>query len=110
MPESYPLHRVRADTQTKRVDVLFEEAFLILDAPGPYNLKSWSVKIQGLDIDSANFLDSCFYYGEKRVSLYMETPGGKSLEGEAFISAVAVGPHSHVTIEGINALNGYEAL
>ena len=60
--------------------------------PGPFNLKSWSVTVTGIEASGAEFLDSCYYYGDQTLALEMETPGGKKLSGAVRIRSVAVGP------------------
>ncbi|QKG84081.1 hypothetical protein GXN76_06060 [Kroppenstedtia pulmonis] len=110
MPESYPLRQVFATTDTKVIHIRFERALLVVDAPGPYNLKTWSVEVYGMDVDSTNYMDDCYYYNRKRVTLRMETDGGKLLDGETSIQSLVVGPHSRITFSGIGVLNGFKVL
>lgn len=108
--ESYPLHEVVAVTETKEFTIGYEAAELFLDMPGPFNLKSWYLVVEGLDAESADQLDDCFYYGNPVLFLRMETPGGKKLRGEVRIRSIAVGPHSRAWMEGHGWLKGFEAL
>ncbi|PTM58244.1 hypothetical protein [Desmospora activa] len=110
MSENYTLKGMLAESEQQRFTIEFEEAELILDMPGPYNLKSWYVMVEGLNAESADRLDDCFYYGSPELILTMETPGGKVLRGEVLIQVVAVGPRSKARMNGRGMLEGVEAL
>ncbi|GGE18367.1 hypothetical protein GCM10011571_20270 [Marinithermofilum abyssi] len=110
MEESFPLGRIEVETDGKRFPIRFWKAEVTVNAPGPGNLKNWYVYIQGMNAESADVLDDCFYYDRRQVTLHMETAGGKPLEGEAEVEQVAVGPHSHVKLLGRGVLYGFELL
>ncbi|MFC4078407.1 hypothetical protein [Salinithrix halophila] len=110
MPEEYTLRMVRAEAQKRAFDIRYDDARILLDTPGPWNLKSWSVQLDGMDADSTERLDDCFYYGRKQLTLVMETEGGKPLRGEAVLTKVAIGPRSRAWLEGAGTLEGFQAL
>ncbi|MDR6226442.1 hypothetical protein [Desmospora profundinema] len=110
MSDSYTLHTIFVETAAKEFEIIFEEAELFLDMPGPFNLKSWYVVIKGLNAESADRLDDCFYYGSPELILSMKTPGGKKLSGEVIIRSIAVGPHSRARMDGHGLLRGFESL
>ncbi|PTX59375.1 hypothetical protein C8P63_11270 [Melghirimyces profundicolus] len=110
MSETYSLRRLRGTFKERSFDIPIEEAWIKLEMPGPYNLKSWSVGLKGVDASAAGLLDDCYYYGNGRLILEMETLGEKKLRGEAVIRSLAVGPRSRVEFSGSGFLKGFESL
>ncbi|EGK14815.1 hypothetical protein ACFQ49_07750 [Kroppenstedtia eburnea] len=110
MAETYSLRLLRGRTKNRIVVIPFEEAWLSLEMPGPFNLKSWSVTVTGIEASGAEFLDNCYYYGDRTLTLEMETSGGKRLGGTVRIRSVAVGPQARAVFDGAGFLDGFESL
>ncbi|SDW25401.1 hypothetical protein SAMN05444487_10270 [Marininema mesophilum] len=110
MSEPYDLRYIRAESSDGAFELKFENAQIILDAPSPWNLKSWSVLIYGVDASGADQLDDCYYHGRSQLNLVMETEGGKSLQGRVILEEIAVGPRSRALFDGLDTLEGFTAL
>ena len=50
---------VHADGRT--IPIFFKQANLLLNAPGPNNLKEWAVEVEGIDSESAERLEDLFH-------------------------------------------------
>lgn len=110
MAETYSLRLLRGKTEHRSVVIPFEEAWLSLEMPAPFNLKSWSVIVTGIEASGAELLDDCYYYGGRTLTLVMETQGGKKLSGIVGIRSLAVGPQARAVFDGMGFLDGFELL
>ncbi|SMO37245.1 hypothetical protein [Melghirimyces algeriensis] len=110
MSDTYPLRWLRGNMKERSFNIPFKEAEIRLDMPSPLNLKSWSVHVAGIDASGMAILDDCYYYGNRRLVLSMETLMEKRLRGEVIIRSVTVGPRSRVSFSGSGLLEGFERL
>ncbi|SFS99273.1 hypothetical protein [Marininema halotolerans] len=110
MSEPYSLRGVRVESTDGAFQLAFGNAELLLESPSPWNLKSWSVQIHEVDTNSANRLDDCYYHGGQSLVLMMVTEGGKTLQGRVALTEIAVGPHSRARFDGLDTLEGFQAL
>lgn len=109
MYDPIPVRSLIVHVEGRTIPIQFAQATLLLNAPGPSNLKDWAVEAEGIDTRSADRLDDLFQ-AAKLCTLTIETPNRLSLYGEIRIQHIAIGPNAHVRLKGTSLLSGFERL
>ncbi len=109
MYDPIPVRTLIVHTDGRTIPIFFKQANLLLNAPGPNNLKEWAVEAEEIDSESAERLEDLFH-SVKTCTIHIETMNRFSLEGKIRIDQIAVGPHAHARFKGVGLLSGFERL